>query len=148
MTVEDKNAVGANQVGLREPEVAAYETTADINVPSGNGFVDIDCRFNLTIATTGGDVLAHFQGSPTAAGFKIVADFDGNRHGDSDHGIKSHVPNNEEFVSFTRLIQELSAGPHVFRRQERGMRLYVPARDSGYGRYSLSQTRQEERYAQ
>ena len=67
VAAEDMNAIGENLAALRTLAIAAYTTTAHIAFPSsGNGsaFADIDSdNLNLTLSTSGGDVLVHFYGS-------------------------------------------------------------------------------------
>ena len=119
VTASDMNAVGENLAALKHPVTAAYTTTEDMSIPHSNIFVDLDSdNLNLTITTTGGDVLVHFHGVMTAGDFRIDVEVDGNRQGDVNYGLRRGGPGNE-FVSFTRLIQSLSAGSHTFKLQGR-----------------------------
>ncbi len=116
----DLNAVSENLAALDRVRktIAAHATTADLRIPNSSTFVDIDSNFNLTITTTGGDVLVHFHGVVTAHDFKIDVDIDGTRQGDADHGLRYGGGGaDNESVSFTRLVQNLSAGSHTFKLQ-------------------------------
>ena len=62
VTAEDMNAVGENLATIHNvsKNVAAFTTTENITLPGGAAFVDIDSdNLNLTIATSGGDVMVH-----------------------------------------------------------------------------------------
>ena len=49
---------------------------------------------------------------------RIDVEVDGSRIGDSENGIwRSH--DDDRFVSFTHLVQDLSAGSHTFKLQSR-----------------------------
>jgi len=120
VSADDLNAVSENLAELDRVRktVAAHATTVDIRIPHSATFVDIDSHFNLTITTAGGDVLVHFHGVVTASDFKIDVGIDGTRQGQADHGLRyggGHA--NNELLSFTRLVQNLSAGSHTFKLQ-------------------------------
>ena len=117
---DDMNAVSENLAELDRVRktVAAHTTTEDIRIPDSSTFVDISSNLNLTLTTAGGDVLVHFHGMVTAHDFKLDLDIDGDRQGHADHGLRhggSYADN--ELVSFTRLVQNLSAGSHTFKLQ-------------------------------
>ena len=119
VAASDMNAVGENLAALKAPATAVYTSTEDIAVPNHSTFTDIDSnKFNLTITTTGGDVLVNFDGASTANDFHIDVEVDGTRQGDVNHGLRrGGAYAHNEFVSFTRLIQNLSAGSHTFKLQ-------------------------------
>ena len=128
VTASDMNAIGENFAALVASPTAAYVTTANINISSNiSEFIDIDSdNLNLTITTGGGDVLVHFDGSLNVGDAQFVfldVEVDGARLG-GDNGILSHqmvrvsgVAYADNIVSFTRLIQNLSAGSHTFKFQ-------------------------------
>ena len=123
VTAEDMNAIGENLAALESLRsvVAVYTTTADIALPRGSTFVDIDSdNLNLTITTSGGDVMVHFHGSLSDnAVFLLDVEVDGNRHGDDANGVMngSGWSHTRAIVSFSRLIQNLSPGSHTFKLQ-------------------------------
>ena len=56
--------VGENMAALKHPATAAYTTAVQVFADTNGDFVDVDSTsLNLTITTTGGDVLVHFEGS-------------------------------------------------------------------------------------
>lgn len=120
----DMNAIGENLAAMRSRVRAAYTTTADVTIALETGFEDVDGDdLNLTITTSGGDVLVHFDGSITPSdspGMSFDIEVDGVRLGGND-GIlpfKNHYKGAETSVlSFTRLVQNLSGGSHVFKLQ-------------------------------
>ncbi|MCY4537973.1 MAG: hypothetical protein OXE52_07050 [Chloroflexi bacterium] len=116
----EMNAVSENLAELDRVRktVAAHTTEDDIAIPHSATFVDIDSNFNLTITTEGGDVLVHFHGVVANKGLKIDVEVDGTLQGDADHGLRYGGVDNE-MVSFTHLIQNLSAGSHTFKLQGR-----------------------------
>jgi len=119
VSASDLNAVNENLAALKNPATVVYTSTEDIAVPNHSTFTDIDSnKFNLTITTTGGDVLVNFDGAATTHDFRIDVEVDGTRQGDVEYGLRrggSYAHN--EFVSFTRLVQNLSAGSHTFKLQ-------------------------------
>lgn len=119
VTAEDMNAVGENLVALKHPVTAVYTLTEDISISNSGTFVDFDSdNLNLTITTTGGDVLAHFHGTVSHSGLRLDIDVDGVRQGDAEYGIRRGGVT-KEMVSFTRLIRGLSPGIHIFKLQGR-----------------------------
>ena len=127
VTAEDLNAINENLAAIRNVSnnVAAFTTTEDIAIPGGNAFADADSdNLNLTLTTSGGDVLVHFEGSVSRTRNSLTASFDididGNRQG-GDYGImQTLIEASVRTVSFTRLIQNLSAGTHIFKIQRKG----------------------------
>ncbi len=120
VTAEQMNAIGENLAELDRlrSNVAAYTTQADINVPADwKTFRDVDSdNLNLTITTSGGDVLIHFHGSMTAGNATFDVEVDGSRQGHED-GIAYTQSSQTASISFTRLIQDLNAGAHTFKLQ-------------------------------
>ncbi|MCY4020249.1 MAG: hypothetical protein OXG39_12655 [Chloroflexi bacterium] len=139
VTAADINAIGGNLVELRRlsTTIASHTTTADITTPYVPQFADIDSHnLNLTLVTAGGDVLVHFHGvfirgsgDDTDNCLDIV--LDGNRQGDDENGfMRFGVYGRRRAQSFTRLIQNLSAGSHAFKLQWRNwkrVKLYAGA---------------------
>ena len=124
VAASDMNAIGENLAALdtvRET-VAAHTMTADIVATDESEFIDADSsNLNLTITTAGGDVLVHFHGEvrlPGRAWCNFDIAVDGIRQG-GDAGIgQARIWNSGYFiVSFSRLIQNLSAGSHTFKLQ-------------------------------
>ncbi|MCY4020247.1 MAG: hypothetical protein OXG39_12645 [Chloroflexi bacterium] len=129
ITADDMNAIGENLASLRGVSTAeSYTTTADISISSNiPEFIDIDSdNLNLSLTTSGGDVLVHFDGTLNVGDAQFVyldVEVDGTRLGGAN-GILSHqmvrvsgVAYADNIVSFTRLIQNLSAGSHTFKFQ-------------------------------
>ena len=120
VAASDLNAIGENLAALdsiRET-VAVYTTTGDLAIPSRTSFTDVDSNLNLTLNTTGGNVMIHFHGKVNSGGMHLDVEVDGSRIGDSDDGIwRSH--GDDLFVCFTRLVQDLSAGSHRFKLQSK-----------------------------
>ena len=129
ITADDMNAIGENLAALRGAStVESYTTTSNINIGSRiSEFIDIDSdNLNLSLTTGGGDVLIHFDGTLNVGDAQFVyldVEVDGARLGGAN-GILSHqmvevsgVRYADNIVSFTRLIQNLSAGPHTFKFQ-------------------------------
>ena len=137
VSAEDMNAVGENLavLGNLRSAVAACTTTEDI-VAINTDFADVDSNnLSLTITTSGGDVLVHFEGSARHVHSQITGyfdiDVDGNRQG-GENGIMRFGFNTwARIIGFTRLVQNLSAGTHTFRFQwksaREGIRLYAGA---------------------
>ncbi len=124
VTAEDMNAVGENLAALenRRSVVASYTTTEGIRL-LGGALLDVDSdNLILTITTTGGDVLVHFYASVSEAGGGSNCSFDvevdGQRRG-GDVGLV-RFGSRSQVISFTHLIQGLSAGPHTFKLQWKG----------------------------
>ena len=125
VSASDMNSIGENLAALKQKAIAVGETTARISKNSGS-FVDVDSEnLNLTITTTGGNVLAHFHGSVhlgRAEGAFLDVDVDGTRQGGNDGILRSYFNPRDgrdvyHAMSFTRLIQNLSAGSHTFKLQ-------------------------------
>ena len=126
----DMNAIGENLAALKNPAAVMYETTEEIDTTLGREFVDIDStNLNLTLTTTGGDVMVHFNGSVrrhdsthncTEVYFDLMVD--GKRMGDTNGILQAGPAVCGENVSIVRLIQNLSAGTHTFKLQWRGNR--------------------------
>ncbi len=114
------NAVGENlvELGRVRNAVAAHTTTADIAIANSRTFVDIHSNLNLTITTAGGDVMVHFHGVVVNKQFRIDVEVDGTRLGQDEYGLRRGDVNHE-LVSFTHLVQNLSAGSHTFKLQGR-----------------------------
>ena len=117
VTADDLNAVSENLAALNNLPTVAHTTAADISA-NARDFDDVDStNLNLTITTTGGDLLVHFHGTVELnngerATFDI--DVDGSRQG-GDIGILHggiHQAGIHKAFSFTRLVQDLSAGSH------------------------------------
>ncbi|MCY4073052.1 MAG: hypothetical protein OXG60_17295 [Chloroflexi bacterium] len=125
VTADDLNAIGENLAAVRNLQKASGATTAHIRV-STHQFADVDSdNLNLTITTTGGDVLAHFHGavrnhfSDGAYHCYFDVEVDGSRQGDSNGIMISTIDESHRSVSFTHLIQNLGAGSHTFKLQWR-----------------------------
>ncbi len=128
VVANDMNAIGENLAALKQlatvpkiPATAIYTTTAPITTRS-TSFVDVDSdNLNLTITTTGGDVLVMFSASVDhngdSRGFYDIA-VDGTRQGGS-YGIRASKADQEGVVTFAHVIQDLSAGSHSFKLQWR-----------------------------
>jgi len=134
VAASDLNAIGENLALLGNLASATYTTPQNISI--GNSpFVDVDSNnLSLTITTTGRDVLVHFDGvlnrttnNHTIVWFDIAVD--GNRQS-GDDGLVHFTSTTNDLSSFTRLIQNLSAGSHTFNLQwkvHRGVRLQAGA---------------------
>jgi hypothetical protein len=86
---------------------------------TSTAFVNIDgTNLSLTITTQGGAVMVHFHGVVGNGTGTVFLDFtiDSVRHG-GDDGIIRTVSNNQQGISFTRLITGLAAGSHTFTLQ-------------------------------
>ncbi len=129
ITAGDMNAVGENLNILKETTAsenlprAVGTTTQHINRNSGS-FVDIDSEnLNLTITTQGGDVLVHFdcsvRHSDGSRGATVYFDVnvDGSLLGTGWGIMENKMDVYYHNVSFTRLLQNLSAGSHTFKMQ-------------------------------
>ena len=125
VTAEDMNAICENLVALKHPVTAVGTTTARIDVDLSE-FSDVDStNLTLTITTTGGDVLVHFQGSVDVASRENAyfdIEVDGTRQGGDDGVLwcgyyDSSGGNARQSVSLTHIIQNLAAGPHTFKLQ-------------------------------
>ena len=126
VSASDMNSIGENLAALnrqRQQAIAVGLVSGNAYTTAG-AFVDIDSTgMNLTITTAGGDVLVHFHGSirKRRSGGSVTIKFDievdGSRQGGIDGITLSKVDSNYKNVSFTRLIQGLSAGSHTFKPQ-------------------------------
>ena len=132
VAASDMNAIGENVAALKQvsENVAVYTTTANASLGSSD-FADVDSDdLNLTITTTGGDVLVHFHGSVYGGIYLDIA-VDGSRLGGNDGILRNHHHRNgseTSLLSFTRLIQNLSAGSHTFKLQAKsGSTLFAGA---------------------
>ena len=123
VTAQDMNAVGENLATLRNAATASGTTTADINFQRVDDYVDVDSdTLNLSITTSGGDVLACFHGLVASRdnytqNFHLDIDVDGNRQGGDVGILHSQVNKNSSATSFTYLIRNLGAGAHTIKLQ-------------------------------
>ena len=127
VTAEDMNAVGENLAALKDLTIADYTTTAHIPFSVSTEFADVDSdTLNLTISTSGGDVLVHFHGSIFQYDnrwFCLDVEGDGARLGGedgllkNDHHNVSGAESGISAVSFTRLLRDLAPGSHTFKLQ-------------------------------
>ncbi len=124
VSADDMNAIGENLAALKRPSAAfaVGVTTADITANAGD-FRDVDSdNLNLTITTTGGQVLVHFHGSVWRAhreGGYYDIEVDGTRQGDTYGILRTYAKDGGGYdnLGFTHLIQNLGAGPHTFKFQ-------------------------------
>lgn len=126
VAASDMNAIGENLAALKNLARAVGITTEDIVVDTVQElFEDVDSdNLNLTITTQGGDVLVHFdgvlrRGSGDGTDNCFDVEVDGNRQGGVDGFMRTTVLSYRVAESFTRLIQNLSAGTHTFKLQWR-----------------------------
>lgn len=116
----DMNAIGENLAALQDPPTASYTLAARIEASTGGIYGDVGgTDFTLTLTTTGGDVMVHFDGvlqryssRDTDNCFDVAVDEV--RQGGDDGLVRSRVQGARINVSFTRVIQNLSAGVHTF----------------------------------
>ena len=129
------DAVGEiHAASVAAPPTASYQTTSDID-SYADDFVDIDSdNLNLTMTTTGGDVLAAFQGAVHCLGdsstILIDIEVDGVRQGGNYTGsVSAGIDSTRSPIGFSFLIRNLGPGVHTFKLQwksnlnGRGMRL-------------------------
>ena len=125
VTAEDMNAVGENLAFLKSSRIAVGTTTAVLST-NATEFADVDStNLNLTLTTTGGDVLVRFHGlilranadGDVRAYFDV--DVDGERQGGDGEIIQSLAGSNRRSVSIVHIIQNLSPGSHTFKLQWR-----------------------------
>lgn len=107
-----------NIAALKSPPTGAHTVNeASDLVTNSTTFTNIDADLSLAITTTGGDVIVHFEcyGGSTAGGVRMYLDFtvDGTRHA-GDDGISETMAATLAPMSFTRIVQGLSAGLHTF----------------------------------
>lgn len=127
VAADDMNAIGENLATLKNQKATAIYTTTESILASSNSrsFVDIDStNLNLTITTTGGDVMVHFHSSgyrdDHAARVHMLFDIDvdGDRQG-GDEGIARLTLDQvySQNLSFTYIVQNLEPGSHTFKLQ-------------------------------
>ena len=125
VTADDMNEIGELLKKLMAPlAIASYTTPSDI-VATPRSWSDIDSEnLNFTLNTTGGDVLAHFQGiiqDETGRGHTvgIRVSFDGGNQSGDFGIVGAGLDNDRQLVpiGFTNLIPNLSAGTHTFKFQ-------------------------------
>ena len=125
VSADDMNAIGEHLARLiAPPATASYQITSDIDSYSYE-WVDIDSNnLNLSLTTTGGDVLAGFQGAIHRLGngttVNVDIEVDGNRQGAWHTGIISAgIDSSRSPLGFSYLIRNLSSGRHTFKLQWR-----------------------------
>ena len=95
-----------NLLALKSPPTDTYTLNEGANYTTTSvTFVDVDAvNLALTITTTGGAVLVHFDAYMFGSGGRAYLDFvvDGVRHA-GDDGL-AQVSSSSEMVSFTRLV--------------------------------------------
>ena len=112
---------------LKDPPTDEYTLNEGSDyTTTSTSFVDIDAtNLALTIETGGGDVLVHFHGvfgsvsgSGTAVAY-LEVDVDGSPLAGNDGIIAIYIDDAADHfpLSFTQLIQGLSAGSHTFKLQ-------------------------------
>lgn len=110
-----------NQRALKDPPSLNYESNEGSDYTnSTTTFADVDSDFNLTIVTTGGDVICGFTLSGISATSYGVIDIevDGTRIiNTADKGLAIVTLTNRSTVSTMRLITGLAAGSHTFKLQ-------------------------------
>ena len=115
--------VRANQLALKDPPSDSYVLNeAGDYAWAGAGWADIDAvNLELTLVTTGGDVMVSFAGTfYTTAGASNVyldVDVDGARTAGDDGMVGCNVTTVARAVGFTRLIEGLAADTHDFALQ-------------------------------
>lgn len=124
VAADDMNDIGENLDALKNPPSDEYtrKGTTDYTITSTT-WADVDAtNLNLSLDTTGGDVLVTFTGSayaPSAAlNIEFDLDVDGVREGGSS-GIVVVTTNSSLVanVSFSWWITGLSAGAHAIKLQ-------------------------------
>lgn len=121
VAASDMNAIGENLALLGNLQKAVGTTTARISSTS-KIFVDVDSsNLNLTITTSGRDVLVQFSGTVNHDGGakgRYDVEVDGTRLGGVD-GLRWDTEHNGMVLTFSHLVQNLSAGSHTFKLQWR-----------------------------
>lgn len=127
LTASDMNAhIRDNLDALKAPPTDNYECNeASDYTTTSTTFVDVDAtNLNLTITTTGGDVMVGFYGTVkhSAASnnaIKFDVDLDGSLIAGDDGLIGTNFPaaSQSRAVSFVVLVTGLSAGSHTFKLQ-------------------------------
>ncbi len=127
VSASDMNSIGENLNTLRQKAIATSTLTNGIDATLGSSFVDVDsANLNLTITTVGGDVMVHFCGSvdrrggTTSTRVHIDIEVNGARQGGDTGILVYQFKTDQHNMSFTRLIQGLSAGSHTFKLQWKG----------------------------
>ncbi len=129
VTAADINAIGENVAILNNRGSAAVSTSQDIVVGAISEFADVDSNnLNLTITTTGRDVMIYFRGSTRRhdkIGFGdnyLTFAVDGRQEGGTDGLSKYGYNSGYATVSLTHFIQNLAAGSHTFKLKWRPTR--------------------------
>ena len=127
LTASDMNThIRDNLDALKAPPTDEYtcDESSEYTTTSAS-FVDVDAtNLNLTITTTGGDVMVGFYGTvkhsaASSNGVKFDVDLDGSLIAGDDGlvGTNFAASNQIKAVSFVTLVTGLSAGSHTFKLQ-------------------------------
>lgn len=128
LTAAQLNALKARDEYLLSPNVDVVTPTANTSATSAT-WGAVGAAWELTLTTHGGFVLLGmtgvvFTGASTVAYLDVYIEVDGDadyRFSGADNGlVNSQTPGEEEFLSFTILIEGLPAGTHVFKLYWRG----------------------------
>jgi len=117
------NIVKANIEAIKAPPTDHYEANEASNYTTTSAsLVDIDTDFELTITTTGGDIMVGFLGGfkcSAGAVMHLELDLDGSPVGGDDGIIGVDVGNTilPAALSFAYLITGVSAGSHTITLQ-------------------------------
>jgi hypothetical protein len=107
---------------LKAPPTASYTLNqATDYTTTSTTFTNVDAtNLSLTIVTSGGDVMVHFDCFCANATGAVYLDFtvDGARHA-GDEGVARTLSNSGQSLAFTRLVRGLTAGSHTFNLQWR-----------------------------
>lgn len=130
--------VVANAQALKNPPSDSYTLNEGSDYSAAGSWQDIDAtNLALTITTTGGDVMVHFHGTFYSAGaaqnVRLDVDVDGARNAGDDGIIMANVGSGDVPMTFTRLIEGLSAASHTFKLQWNGGTNIRLAAGSGSG---------------
>lgn len=114
--------VVANTQALKNPPSASYTLNEPSDYAGAGAWADVDAtNLALTMTTTGGDVMVHFDGTfyMASGGGNLLldVDVDGTRNAGDDGMGKQTLSTTPEWVSFTRVIEGLSAASHTFKLQ-------------------------------
>ncbi len=108
------------QTVLDNNEQYTADQGSDYTTSSGS-FVDVDTtNFSHTITTNGGDVLVGFSGTAALNGsyyLSFTVDVDGNPYFGDDGLVVLNDNDHRHLISFTGLIEGLSADEHTFKLQ-------------------------------